>query len=77
MIRGGGGVKRVNVLYDGLQYSIGQADVEALKAEIEAAHVEGRPRWVTLNLGEGRPQPAEVLMGPGIPVAIVPIPPDD
>ena len=70
-------MKRVNILYDGAQYSVGQADVEAIKAEIEQAHVAGRARWITVNFGEGRPQPADLLVGPGIPVSIVPIPADD
>jgi len=70
-------MKRVNILYDGAQYSVGQADVEAIKAEIEQAHVAGRARWITVNFGEGRPQPADILVGPGIPVSIVPIPSDD
>ena len=30
-----------------------------------------------MNFGEGRPQPADLLFGPGIPVSIVPIPSDD
>ena len=70
-------MKRVNILYDGAQYSVGQADVEAIKAEIEQAHAAGRARWITVNFGEGRPQPADLLVGPGIPVSIVPIPADD
>jgi hypothetical protein len=70
-------VKRVNIMYDGAQYSVGQADVEAIKAAIEEAHASGSARWITVNFGEGRPQPAELLVGPGIPVSIIPIPSDD
>jgi hypothetical protein len=70
-------VKRVNIMYDGAQYSVGQADVEALKAAIEEAFATGTPRWITVNFGEGRPQPADLLVGPGIPVSIIPIPSDD
>jgi hypothetical protein len=70
-------VKRVNIMYDGAQYSVGLADVEAIKATIEEAHATGSPRWITVNYGEGRPQPADLLVGPGIPVAIIPIPSDD
>ena len=70
-------MKRVNILYDGLQYSVGQADVEAIKATIEQAHASGTARWITVNFGEGRPQPADLLVGPGIPISLIPIPPDD
>ena len=70
-------MKRVNIMYDGAQYSVGQADVEAIRAAIEEAHTTGSPRWITVNYGEGRPQPADLLVGPGIPVSIIPIPADD
>jgi len=70
-------VKRVNIMYDGAQYSVGEADVEAIKTAIERAHERGLADWITVNFGEGRPQPAQLLVGPGIPVSIVPIPSDD
>ncbi|MGR0319055.1 hypothetical protein [Agromyces sp. ZXT2-3] len=70
-------MKRVNIMYGGAQYSVGEADVEAIKAAIEQAHRNGIADWITVNFGEGRPQPAELLVGPGIPVSIVPIPSDD
>ena len=70
-------MKRVNILYDGAQYSVGQADVDAIKQAIEEAHAAGTARWIRVNFGEGRPQPADLLIGPGIPVSIIPIPSDD
>jgi hypothetical protein len=70
-------VKRVNIMYGGAQYSVGQADVEAIKEAIDRAHERGLADWITVNFGEGRPQPAQLLVGPGIPVSIVPIPSDD
>ncbi|MFC9919995.1 hypothetical protein [Agromyces binzhouensis] len=70
-------MKRVNIMYGGAQYSVGEADVEAIKSAIERAHERGLADWITVNFGEGRPQPAELLVGPGIPVSIVPIPSDD
>jgi hypothetical protein len=69
-------VKRVNIMYGGNQYSVGQADVELIKQEIEAARTGGGPRWIVVNYGEGRPQPAELLVGPGIPISLIPIPGD-
>lgn len=70
-------MKRVNIMYGGAQYSVGQADLEAIKAAIEEAYATGAARWITVNFGEGRPQPADLLVGPGIPVSIIPIPSDD
>ncbi|GAA1060204.1 hypothetical protein [Agromyces bracchium] len=70
-------MKRVNIMYGGAQYSVGEADVEAIKEAIERAHERGLADWITVNFGEGRPQPAQLLVGPGIPISIVPIPADD
>ena len=70
-------MKRVNILYGGAQYSVGHADVDAIKQAIEQAHADGTARWIRVNFGEGRPQPADLLVGPGIPVSIIPIPSDD
>ena len=70
-------MKRVNILYDGAQYSVGLADVDAIKQAIEEAHSTGTTRWIRVNFGEGRPQPADLLVGPGIAVSIIPIPSDE
>lgn len=69
-------MKRIDILYDGVQYSIGQENYEAMKAAISSA-ANGTAIWITVNRGEGRPQPAELLIGPGIPIALLPITPDD
>jgi hypothetical protein len=69
-------VKRIDILYDGVHYSIGQEDYDTIKAAITTA-ATGEASWITVNRGEGRPQPAELLIGPGIPVALLPISPED
>jgi hypothetical protein len=69
-------VKRIDVLYDGSHYSIGGEDYDAIKAAITAA-ATGDATWITINHGEGRPQLAELLIGPGIPVALLPISADN
>jgi hypothetical protein len=69
-------MKRIDILYDGVFYSVGQENYEAIKAAVTAA-ANGDPTWITVNRGEGRPQPAELLIGPGIPVALLPVSPDD
>jgi len=66
-------MKRVDILYAGSHYSVGQEDLEALKREILNATRDGQPRWLTVNHGEGRPQKAEILIGPGIPIALMPV----
>ncbi|MGW9182193.1 hypothetical protein [Agromyces sp. NPDC055661] len=69
-------MKRIGIIYAGRDFSIGQEDFDRMKEEIEAAHRDGVATWIRVNHGEGRPQPAELLIGPGIPIAILPIPPD-
>jgi hypothetical protein len=66
----------MEILYDGVQYSVGQENSDAIKAAITAA-ATGQASWITVNRGEGRPQPAELLIGPGIHVALLPVSPDD
>ncbi len=66
-------MKRIAIVYAGREFSVGQEDLERLKEVIQAAHEAGRTEWITVNHGEGRPQPAELLVGPGIPIALMPI----
>jgi len=69
-------MKRIDILYDGAHYSVGEQDYQAMKAAITAA-ASGPAGWVSVNHGEGQLQPAELLVGPGIPIALLPIAPDD
>lgn len=66
-------MKRIGIIYAGTQFSIGQEDFEQLKADIEEVARSGRSAWIRVNHGEGRPQHAELLIGPGIPIALIPI----
>ncbi|WP_173922323.1 hypothetical protein [Agromyces sp. Marseille-P2726] len=66
-------MKRISIVYAGREFSVGQEDFDRLKDVIRAAHEAGRTEWITVNHGEGRPQPAELLVGPGIPIALIPI----
>lgn len=70
-------MKRLHVIYDGLQYSIGQEDVERLKASIEEAVATGQPRWVQVNQGEGSPRTAELFIGPSPSIALIMAPSGD
>ena len=67
-------MKRIGIIYAGRDFSIGEEGFERMKAAIEEANHEGRTAWITVNHGEGRPQRAELLIGPGIPIALMPIP---
>lgn len=69
-------MKRIGIIYAGRDFSIGQEDFDAMKGAIEEAQRTGVATWIRVNHGEGRPQPADLLVGPGIPIALIPIPPD-
>jgi hypothetical protein len=67
-------MKRIGIIYAGREFSVGEENFEQMKADIEEAMRSGRSVWITVNHGEGRPQPTELLVGPGIPIALLPIP---
>jgi hypothetical protein len=66
-------VKRIDIHYGTEQYSIGEESLEQLHEEIRAA-LEAGHGWITVNDGEGAPRPAHLLITPGVPIALVPIP---
>jgi len=68
-------VKRINIAYDGAVYSIGEQEFAEYRERITAAHAQNAPFWLRVNYGEGRPQPADLLIAPGIPIALIPIAP--
>lgn len=69
-------MKRIGIIYAGRDFSIGQEDFDQMRETIESAYRNGIATWITVNHGEGRPQPAELLVGPGIPIVLMPIPAD-
>lgn len=66
-------MKRIDVIYGGEHYSIGGHDLDSLKREVEAAVAAG-VGWITVNDGEGAPRWAHLMLTPGVPIAIIPIP---
>jgi len=69
-------MKRIDIVYGGERYSVGGRDFEALRLEVETGLADG-PRWLRVNDGEGELREAFLLLGPGMPVAIVPVPEGD
>jgi hypothetical protein len=63
-------VKRVHVLYGGNDFLIGDRDADEVEQEIEAALTAGRPGWLTVNYGEGRPTRCRLLLTPGVDIAV-------
>ncbi len=71
-----GNVKRIDILYGGELYSVGQMDFEAVREEVEYALSSGSA-WLRVNDGEGAPREAYLLLSPGVPIALIPVPDDE
>lgn len=69
-------MKRIDIVYGGELYSVGQADFEAVRQEVEHALSSG-PAWLKVNDGEGAPREAYLLLSPGVPIALIPVPDDE
>jgi len=68
-------MKRIDIYYGGDHYSVGGRRFDDLREEVEAGLSAGM-YWLEVNDGEGRMRTAYLLLAPGVPVAIVPIPDD-
>jgi hypothetical protein len=69
-------LKRIDIHYGSEQYSIGEESLEELHAQIRSALAAGHG-WITVNDGEGAPRPAHLLITPGVPIALIPVPEPD
>jgi hypothetical protein len=69
-------VKRIDIVYGGKPYTLGDRTVESLRAEIADAISSGAPAWLRVNSGAGRYQDAYLLLSPGTPIAIVDVQPN-
>lgn len=68
-------MKRIDITYGGEHYSIGGVEFEDLQREVVDGLRTGA-HWLTVNDGEGAPRVAHLLLTPGVPLAIIPIPGD-
>jgi hypothetical protein len=64
-------MKRINIMYAGKQYSISGRDVDEVKEEIRAAVESAVPTWMEVNVGEGKYKRADILLSPGVDIAVV------
>jgi hypothetical protein len=64
---------RIDIYYGGDHYSVGGRQLDDLKREIETG-LDGGSHWLEVNDGEGMMRVAHLLLTPGVPLAIVPIP---
>jgi hypothetical protein len=69
-------MKRIQLYYDGVRYTVGGKDFDDLKREIESALASGAPHWLKVNHGEGTLRETEILIAPGVGIGLMPIEPD-
>lgn len=66
-------MKRIDIIYGGEHYSVGGREFEELRTEIADGVARGLS-WLSVNDGEGAPRQAYLLLSPGVPIAVIPIP---
>jgi hypothetical protein len=69
-------VTRIDIVYGGKPYTLGDRTIESLRAEIIDAVSSGAPSWLRVNSGAGRYQDAYLLISPGTAIAIVDVQPN-
>lgn len=66
-------MKRVDIHYGGQLYSVGGRSLDELRREI-AEGVASGTHWLLVNDGEGHRRDAYLLLAPGVPIALIPVP---
>jgi hypothetical protein len=69
-------VNRIDIVYGGKPYTLGDRTVESVRAEISDAVTSGVPAWLRVNSGAGRYQDAYLLISSGTAIAIVDVQPN-
>ena len=67
---------RIDIVYGGKPYTLGDRTIESLRAEITDAVSSGTPAWLRVNSGAGRYQDAYLLISAGTAIAIVDVQPN-
>jgi hypothetical protein len=68
-------VKRIDILYGGVRYSLGNRELEDVQREL-AANVAAGLGWFTVNYGDGGRTDAILMITPGVDLTLIPIDPD-
>jgi len=69
-------MKRIDIEYGGRAFSMGGKDPRSVMAQIDAA-LDGGDHWLRVNDGEGARRDVFLLITPGTPVVVAPIPGDE
>jgi riboflavin synthase alpha subunit len=63
-------MKRITIAYDGISYTVADTNIDELKTQILKVHTSGTPMWLQVNHGEGSYRETDLLIAPGISVAV-------
>lgn len=63
-------MNRITIRYGDRDYSIADRSLDDVQNEITAIIESGRPGWLNVNYGEGRPTPAALLITGGTGVMV-------
>jgi hypothetical protein len=66
-------MKRIDIHYGGQTYSVGGRELHDLEQEIIDGIASGG-HWMLVNDGEGQRLDAHLLLMPGSPIALIPVP---
>ncbi|MCI2959469.1 hypothetical protein MN032_17430 [Agromyces atrinae] len=64
-------MRRIYIQYGGTEFSIGIEDADTLRAKILETVAAGRSMWLDVDRGEGRLEPATILITPGVAIAVI------
>ena len=64
-------MKRVEVVYGGVKYTIPNRELEDVRNEVTDAIASGTLHWLQANSGEGILEPAYLLVAAGVPIVVV------
>lgn len=66
-------MKRIDLMYGGVPYSIGDRELKDVLDEISDGLAHS-PQWLSVNSGEGTERHALLLLSPGVDLVVIPIP---
>ncbi|GAB3615522.1 hypothetical protein GCM10027416_00790 [Okibacterium endophyticum] len=64
---------RIQVVYGGVEYSIGNRSAGDVRDEISDALQSGEPYWLSVNHGEGRMNECSLLLTRGVSISVLEI----
>lgn len=67
-------MRRIELTYGGVLYTIADRDLDQVKKDIVSGLAAG-PSWLTVNYGEGLLAETDLLLVPGVPIAVASVGP--